>query len=187
MCYSAQIWSDYRKFVKAFGAELSIQDFVRLYWQRKHDGKTRIPKGVDAAFAQPHNEAEQSIRALIAEHDTMQASRFEQELFKQRKRLFDAERILLDRTTKKALDEKRIATDKIQWARGKLADLRRTELIGEDMRIFPGWYAPVMVMEHGQRVIRPMRYQCRLPGRPAEDDRKFPGTYNARRDNLEGF
>ena len=22
------------------------------------------------------------------------------------------------------------------------------------MRIFPGWYAPVMVMEHGQRVVK---------------------------------
>src|SRR5690606_11016081 len=39
----------------------------------------------------------------------------------------------------------------------------------------------------GQRVMRPMRYQCRPAGKPAAYDRKFPGTYNARRDNLEGF
>jgi len=32
-----------------------------------------------------------------------------------------------------------------------------------------------------------MRYQCRPEGKPALYDRKFPGTYNARRDNLEGF
>ena len=32
-----------------------------------------------------------------------------------------------------------------------------------------------------------MRYQCRLAGKPAFYDVKFPGTYNARRDNLEGF
>jgi putative SOS response-associated peptidase YedK len=32
-----------------------------------------------------------------------------------------------------------------------------------------------------------MRYQCRLAGKPAFYDTKFPGTYNARRDNLEGF
>jgi putative SOS response-associated peptidase YedK len=32
-----------------------------------------------------------------------------------------------------------------------------------------------------------MRYQCRLAGKPALHDIKFPGTYNARRDNLEGF
>src|SRR3954463_11535315 len=32
-----------------------------------------------------------------------------------------------------------------------------------------------------------MRYQCPRAGKPALYDRKFPGTYNARRDNLEGF
>jgi putative SOS response-associated peptidase YedK len=44
-----------------------------------------------------------------------------------------------------------------------------------------------MVMENGQRVIKPMRYQCRPAGKPKFYDTKFPGTYNARRDNLEGF
>ena len=44
-----------------------------------------------------------------------------------------------------------------------------------------------MVMENGQRMIKPMRYQCRPAGKPAFYDTKFPGTYNARRDNLEGF
>ena len=49
------------------------------------------------------------------------------------------------------------------------------------------YFAPVIVNEGTQRVIRPMRYTCRLAGKPSFYDRKFPGTYNARRDNLEGF
>ena len=44
-----------------------------------------------------------------------------------------------------------------------------------------------MVMENGRRVVKPMRYQCRPAGKPVFYDTKFPGTYNARRDNLEGF
>jgi putative SOS response-associated peptidase YedK len=44
-----------------------------------------------------------------------------------------------------------------------------------------------MILENGQRVIKPMRYQCRPAGKPAMYDEKYPGTYNARRDNLEGF
>ena len=36
-----------------------------------------------------------------------------------------------------------------------------------------------------KRVIVPMRYQCRLPGWNEVMERKYPGTYNARRDNLE--
>ena len=32
-----------------------------------------------------------------------------------------------------------------------------------------------------------MRYGCRPAGKPAFYDTRYPGTYNARRDNLEGF
>ena len=32
-----------------------------------------------------------------------------------------------------------------------------------------------------------MRYQCRLPDKPARNDVLYPGTYNARRDGLEGY
>jgi putative SOS response-associated peptidase YedK len=107
--------------------------------------------------------------------------------FQQRKRLADAERALERKATKTAEESERIATDKVAWALGKLSDLHRSELIDEDSRIYPGHYAPVLVVEDGKRVIKPMRYQCRLPGKPAFYDAKFPGTYNARRDNLEGF
>lgn len=58
--------------------------------------------------------------------------------------------------------------------------MRRTDLIDEDSRIFPGWWAPVMVMENGRRVIKPMRYQCRPAGTPSNYDFKFPGTSGKR-------
>lgn len=70
---------------------------------------------------------------------------------------------------------------------GKLVDLWRSEPQARNRRIFPGWYAPVMVLGDGRRVVRPMRYRCHRAGKPASHDQKFPGTYNARRDNLEGF
>ena len=44
-----------------------------------------------------------------------------------------------------------------------------------------------MVVENGERVVRPMRYQCRPAAKPAYYDNKYPNTYNARLDNLEGF
>lgn len=187
MCYSAQIWQDYRRYVRAWGADISLEDFVRLYWDRQSNPRIRIAKAMDAAFAQPQNDDERRIKALIDAFDAQQRTRLEQELFKQRRRLADAERTLQTRTTKAALESRRIATDKVAWALAKLADLRRTDLIDEDSRIFPGWYAPVLVVENGRRVIKPMRYQCRLAGKPPSYDQQYPGTYNARRDNLEGF
>jgi putative SOS response-associated peptidase YedK len=142
---------------------------------------------MDAAFAHPQTDDERAIKAMIDAWDREQASKLEQELFKQRKRLADAERTLQLKTTKAATESKRIATSKVEWALGKLADLRRTTLVDEDSRIFPGWYAPVLVSEGGRRVLKPMRYQCRPAGKPAFYDTKFPGTYNARRDSLEKF
>ncbi|MGA9341438.1 MAG: SOS response-associated peptidase family protein [Rhodanobacteraceae bacterium] len=187
MCYSAQILQNYNKYVRLWGADVDLDEFMRLYWDRSQGEKLRIPKGMDATFADPHNEIERRISSLIESFDAAQAGALEQEIFKQRKRLADAERKLAVKSTKAANESKRIATDKVAWALGKLADLRRTEPAARDSRIYPGWYAPVMISENGRRVIKPMRYQCRPAGKPAFYDTKYPGCYNARRDSLEKF
>jgi putative SOS response-associated peptidase YedK len=43
------------------------------------------------------------------------------------------------------------------------------------------------VKKDGQNLLTPMRYHCRPAGKPVFYDQKFPGLYNARRDNLEKF
>ena len=187
MCYSAQIEAEYHEYTRLYGADVSIKDFVKLYWNRKEGAKLRIPKALDAAILRGDSAEERQVREWIAAYDAQQVTTLEQELFKQRKRLADAQRTLQVKTTKAAQESQRIATDKIAWILGKLADLRRTTLTGEDSRIFPGWYAPVLVVGDGRRVVKPMRYQCRPEGKPASYDVKYPGCYNARRDNLRGF
>lgn len=187
MCYSAQIWQDYRKYVRLFGAKIDIKEFVELFWRRHEDPSLKISKGLEDAFMDPQSPEEREIRGLIEQHRASLATTWEQELFAQAKRLADAERKLLTKATKAALDSKRIATNKIAQLKGRLDDLRRTDPVERDDRIFPGWYAPVMVLENGERIIKPMRYQCRPAGKPANYDERFPGTYNARRDNLGGF
>ena len=167
MCYSAQIWQSYRRYVRVWGADVGLEDFKRLYWDRQTNARIKIAKAMDANFAEPQNDTEREIKALIDAFDKQQAAKLEQELFKQRKRLADAERTLQSKTTKAALESRRIATEKVEWVLGKLADLRRSELNDEDHRIFPGWYAPVMIVENGRKVVKPMRYQCRLAGKPA--------------------
>ena len=184
MCYSAQIWGDYRRYVRAFGAELSIEEFYDLFWRRKADPKVKVPKALEAAFAAPASDIERDIKVLIDEFAVEQEVKLQQELFKQRKRLADAERTLQTKTTKKAEEDKRIATSKIAGLLDKLSDLHRIELVDEDARIFPQHFVPVMVARDGKRVVRPMRFLCRPEGKPAFYDVKFPGLYNARRDNL---
>jgi putative SOS response-associated peptidase YedK len=196
MCYSAQILHDYRKYVRLFGADISLREFYELFWRRVDEPALKLPKAMEAAFLDPSlvdvlppgsQAVLEEIRERIAAFGAREAIRLEQELFAQRRRLADAQRKLAAKPTKTAAESERIATAKIDWALGKLSDLKRTQHDPEDDRIFPAWYVPVLVMEGGRRVVRPMRYQCRLPGKPASHDAKFPGTYNARRDSLEGF
>lgn len=189
MCYSAQVHADWKKFTRMFGATMSVGEFYKTFWLRDNepDAKIKIPRGVELAFSEPSNEDEARIKALIDAHAAVEATRIEQELFTQRTRLVAAERVLAGpKPTKKAGNDQRIASDKIARAQRGLTDLRRTELEPRDGRIFPGVYCPVMVVENGELVVMPMRYQCRPAGKPAFYDVKFPGTYNARRDNLEG-
>jgi len=189
MCYSAQVYADWKKFVRMFGATMSVGEFYRTFWQRDNEPEARvkIPKAMELAFADPATDDERRIKELIDQHNAGEATRVEQELFKQRTRLVAAERVLASgKPTKKAADDQRIATDKIAKAQRALGDLRRTALEPRDQRIFPGVYCPVMVVENGELVVMPMRYQCRPEGKPAFYDTKYAGTYNARRDNLEG-
>lgn len=182
-----QVWQAYQDYVRRFGAEISIREFVELYASREKGAKIKTAKAMDDALLRTVTPETSEIARSIEVWNAQQTSELEQLLFRQRKRLVDAERTLHTKPTKKARDDQRIASNKIDWAKSKLADLRRTVPEDRDRRIFPGVYAPVMVMEHGKRVIKPMRYQCRPAGKPAFYDTKYPGTYNARRDNLEGF
>ncbi len=186
MCYSAQIEADYLKFLRVTGAvDVSLREFFDRYWKRQRGLPLKMPKAVDYWFRGPLAHAE--IAQSIAAFDAGEIAKLEQEVFKQKKRLADAERTLQTKITKKAQEDQRIATNKIEWALGKLADIKRTDPKPRDARIFPAWYVPVVVSEGGRRVVQPMRYQCRPAGKPAFYDTKYPGTYNARRDNLEGF
>lgn len=187
MCYSAEVWADYHRYARQFGADIDIRAFIELYAQRATGSGAKTPKAMDAAFMRAETDDERLIRTAIGKVNTAAAAKLEQDVFKQKKRLADAQRTLSIKATKKAQEDQRIATDKIDSALRRLGDLKRTELQPKDSRIFPGMYAPVMVSEGGKRILRPMRYQCRPEGKPVAYDRKYPGTYNARRDNLEGF
>lgn len=187
MCYSSQIVADHRHYVRTFGAEIDLKTYVDLFWRRLAEPRMAVPKAMEAALLQDDAAAVQPLKDLILQHQQAQAAILEQTLFLQKKRLAEAQRKLALKPTQAAAEHQRIATNKMAWSKGKLDDLRRVALLERDARIFPGWYAPVMVMEAGRRVIKPMRYQCRPAGKPAAYDQKYPGTYNARRDNLEGF
>jgi len=88
MCFSAQVWADYRKYVKHYGAKISIQEFVRLLERRQAGERIVLPKGMTDAFkATPQSEAEEQCRDLVLAFEAAETARTEADLFAQRRRM----------------------------------------------------------------------------------------------------
>jgi putative SOS response-associated peptidase YedK len=184
MCYSAQIQAAYLQYLKRTGAEMDIDQFVEIFGARVSDSSIRIPRAVERWFDQPRNEKEQRIKGFIDEYRNAEITKLERELFAQRKRLADAERVLATKPTKAAAESKRIASNKIEQALERLERLKAEKPHPAEARIFPLHYAPIVLQEGDRRVLRLARYHCRKAGEPAFIDKKLPGLYNARRDSL---
>jgi putative SOS response-associated peptidase YedK len=187
MCYSAQVIQMARKLSRQLGIRLDYNEVEKLFFRRLDDSSINISRGFEANFDDPTTDQEVRIKGAIDEHRSRLASKMEKDLFTQKTRLVNAERSLKEKETKKAREDIRIAGNKIESLSVKLTDLRSTTPSERDNRIFPLVYAGVIIKEDGQNLLTPMRYHCRPAGKPAFYDRKFPGLYNARRDNLEKF
>jgi putative SOS response-associated peptidase YedK len=187
MCYSAQVIQVVRKLNRELGIRLDYEEAFNLFMRRLDDPSIAISRGFEANFDNPANDRERRIKSAIDEHRSRLTTKLEKDLFSQKTRLVNAERLLKEKETKKAREDVRIATNRIETLTGRLIDLRRSETTSSDNRIFPMVHAGVIIKQDGQNVLTPMRYFCRPAGMPAFYDKKFPGLYNARRDNLEKF
>jgi len=187
MCYSAVVEQNLDAIARQARARVDLSSFEELFVRRANGEDLKLAKALEANFTGAGTASgTRTVDAIRAFHAD-QAKKWEAELFKQKKRLADAERQLKTRATKKAQSDQRIAGHKIEWLLARLANLNRRESKPGDDRIFPFWYAPVVVEKDGERLIVPMRYHLRAHGKPASVDHRYPGLYNARRDNLEGY
>jgi putative SOS response-associated peptidase YedK len=189
MCYSAQIWADFRKYER-FGGKLNIKEFTKLAGWTKQKGSwvKVVPKAMRRAMTDATSgalplETVEMARAADAEAVALIAA----EIGTQEARLVAANAKLASaKPTKKAENDRRVATNKIAAAQKKLGDMTApTSADGID-RIWPGHFVPVLIRDPatGERTVVPMRYRCRLPGWTEADEIEKPGTYNARRDKL---
>ncbi|MNV46117.1 hypothetical protein D3C71_1379370 [compost metagenome] len=191
MCYSAQIEADYMKLLRELGPVMSLNEFTQLWLRDNGKERRRIPKAIVDQIG-PLLPAE--AQASFADAAAVDEKAWQEELFKQSRRVADAERKLATKYTKTAEKDLGIGQRKVEQLKGWLKTLHRTELKPSDYRFFPQWWAPVLIREGDGYVIKPMRYQLRKPGLPASSDwvgtggtRRMSGTYNARRDNLERY
>src|SRR6202790_1061082 len=187
MCYSAQVIQAARKMYRQLGIRLDYDEAEKLFFRRLDDPTLNISRGFEANFDEPSTDQERRIKGAIDQHRSRLTTKFQKDLFCQRTRLVNAERSLKEMETKKAREDVRIATNKIDKLPSKLSSLRSTDTQLDDNQIFPMVYAGVIIKQDGHNVLTPMRYYCRPAGKPAFYDKKFPGLSNARRDTLERF
>ncbi|MFL6620359.1 MAG: SOS response-associated peptidase family protein [Povalibacter sp.] len=187
MCYSAQIEASIKKMMREWNVTVDYAVAEAMFLRRLNDPRIKIPKAFEANFDRPNTPEEQRVKDLIEQYRARTETQLQQDVFKQAKRLADAERSLQSKDTKKAREEVRIATAKIDANRERLARLRAPDLNLDEQRIFPFHYAPVIVNTNGVNVLTLARYHLRQKDSPEFVDRKYPGLYNARRDNLEKF
>jgi hypothetical protein len=179
MCFSALVRQDLRELSRRYGVEIAYEMFLELF-QRRNDGEDiKATRALEQNFTNPKTDIERAIKVEIDAYRASQVAKWEKDLFVQKKRLADAERSLQAKETKKARDAVRIATNKIQTYIDRLSDERRTTSEERDTRIFPMTHAPVVANFDGRLQVVPMRYTCRLGGKPANYDVLYPGTYNA--------
>lgn len=188
MCYSAQILADFSKY-RRLGGELDLEAFVVMAgWSREAGTWIKgVPKTMRNAFVDSTVPEEQAARAASLAAYQAAASVLEDRIGEQAERLAKAEAVLAGpKPTKKAANDQRVATNKIEADRAKLVQVTDRTAGAEYVRIWPGGVTPVLIRDHvtGERRVVPMRYRCRLPGWDDAKEREKPGTYNARMDSL---
>ena len=187
MCFSARVRQNLKTLSRRYEAEVDWAAFEELYRRRAEGEDIKASRDLQRNFQHPETDVERRTAAHITRHLQAKRTEWESGVFAQKRRVAEAEEALAKRETKKAREDIRIGTKKAQDFLGRLADLRRTEPNSEDARIFPLSYAPVLIAGEGRTIIKPMRYTCRLAGKPHDVEKRFPGVYNARRDSLDDY
>ncbi len=181
------IKQDAKEIGMKFGVRVQLDLYDELFTRRAGGDKISINKAMENPFLDdPRTAQERHIAEMILKWRKDQTKSFEEELFKQQARLTSAEYALSEKETKKALEESRIATNKISQIKFKLKKLGTSDFVSEDERsVFPFTYLSMIALnESDEKVVAPFRYHMRPSGKPESFDRKFSGCYNARLDNL---
>lgn len=173
MCYSAQIYSDFRKYQR-LGGKLDIDAYVKLAGWTKAKGIwiKLVPKSTRIALLEVSEQPEfQDEHGALLFHAVSDAevsaiADLDAEVAKQEQRIADAEAKLASaRPTKAAEKELSAAKKKRDDALEKIESEKRLVEPRETERIYPGHFAPVLIRDPatGERMVVPMRYRCRLP------------------------
>ncbi len=187
MCYSAMVEQDAKKLARKFDAEVQTKVYAELFQRRLEGEKLYINKAMEIPFlVNAKTIEERAIGGSIRKWHENEKVRLTEELKKQEARLKAAEQSLKKKETKKALEDQRIATNKISKFNFDLDRHGSEKLKSEsESRIYPFHYVSIICLnDKGEKIVLPMRYLMRPHDEDESFDRTHNGCYNARFDNL---
>lgn len=184
MCYSAMIEADLRKLEYYFGSKVDWTSFEEAFTIRSKYDQAMIPSGLDSYIIQNAETPLQKRLAQMAKaHYQAEIEKFSAKLKKYEQDVKDFEAKLKSGSKVKDLAEKlekRRAT--VQWHKEKIEYYEKIEETGAP-RVFPNFYAPVIVNSDKEHSIRLMRYHL-CPKNGKEMNAFKYNLFNARRDRL---
>lgn len=185
MCYSAMVRQNANELGFHYKAYVRTDLYDDLFTRRLNGEKLYLNKGLEESFLSGLPESKGIAEKIVKWHDN-QISEIEQNIKKQSERLELAESSLLKKQTKKAVNDKRISTEKIlKFNRDLDRHKNIKNLSDSDSRIYPHHYVSMLTLdENGKRVILPIRYLMRPHDKDEKFDLDFNGCYNARIDSL---
>src|SRR4030095_10152388 len=107
MCYSAKVSQNIKDLARQFSATMDYSEVERLMLERLAGRPIRLARGFEWNFANAQTPEERRIKELGEAYRAKKVAELEQDLFKQKKRLADAERKLKINETKAALNDQR--------------------------------------------------------------------------------
>lgn len=185
MCYSAKLRQEFRSLQRRYGGRLEWEDFVELVRQRERgcefDVDFKIPDELIAGLIDLGGTAAKEIDLVQRRYKVADGRRLEEALAEAQVELRLAQDKLAAKVTKTAQTAVDTKGRKVLRAQ-KALDIALAPP-GIDYRIYPFYFAPILLDDGGQRLIVPARYRI-LPRTGVE----VPGQYNvfnARRDSLQ--
>jgi len=184
MCYSAMIEADLRKLESRFGAKIDLDNLQIAFHMRDVYKSAMIPSAIDSFVMQnADNAVFKRLAKLAKAHYAAEIEKFSTKLKKHEQAVKDFETKIKSGSKAKGLKEsleKRRET--VEWHKEKIAYYEKIEEAGAP-RVFPNFYAPVIVKDAKQASIRLMRYQlCPKSGKELNPFKY--NLFNARRDRL---
>lgn len=185
MCYSAMVYAEYRSVARNYSGDICWHEFKDMVDQRERgielDYSIKIPDGLIEGLIAQGGSAANEIALYQRRWKVVERRMLEQAMQEAGTEFLLAEEKMKAKATK--TNQKAVETKKRKFDKAKLALENANKPAGDRYRIYPLYFAPIVIEDVGKRLIVPARFRI-LPRTGVEVPYGY-NVFNARRDSLQ--